>query len=58
MIRKCASGCGTTYLKTVGRLAALTTCRKSGKVVEMQIGNDPVDLTKIVMLYERRKTKE
>jgi len=32
--------------------------RKSGKVVELQIGNDAVDLTKIVMLYERRKTKE
>jgi len=24
----------------------------------MQIGNDAFDLTKIVMLYERRKTKE
>jgi len=24
----------------------------------MQIGNDAVDLTKIVMPYERRKTKE
>ena len=58
MIRKCASGCGTTYLKTVGRLAALTTCRKSGKVVEMQIGNDAVDPTKILMLCERCKAKE
>ena len=28
----------------------------SGRVVEMQIGNDAIDLTKIVMLYERRKT--
>jgi len=32
--------------------------RKSGKVVEMQIGNDPVDPTKILTLCERRKAKE
>jgi hypothetical protein len=31
---------------------------KSGKVVEMQIGNDAVDPTKIVMLCERRKTNK
>src|SRR5437867_10050425 len=31
---------------------------KSGKVVEMQIGNDAVDPIKIVTLCERRKTKE
>jgi hypothetical protein len=31
--------------------------RKNGKVVEMQIGNHPVDPTKILTLCERRKTK-
>jgi hypothetical protein len=31
--------------------------RKNGKVVEMLIGNDPVDPTKILTLCERRKTK-